>query len=52
MADEQAVTLMNMIKDALLRSLPEDTPSDVILDAMRAVLDVLNEQHLVGGRRT
>lgn len=36
--------LAQIIKDALMGVLPEDTPSDVICKAVRAVLAALKEQ--------
>lgn len=46
MGDEQ-IELTQIIKDALTATLPEDTPSDVICQAVRAVLAALKqrEQH-------
>ena len=43
LGDEQ-VDLTQIIKDALMAALPEDTPSDVICKAVRAVLAALKQR--------
>lgn len=42
MGDEQ-VGMATIIKDALMTVLPEDTPSDVICQAVRAVLAAIQK---------
>lgn len=49
MGDEQVdtvdtVDLATILKDALTTALPEDTPSDVICQAVRAVLAALKQR--------